>query len=127
MIDWCDQHQIGVLIIGHNDLMKQSLNLGKRNNQQLVNIPHDRLIEMLTYKAQLKGIKVIITEESYTSQSSCLDRDELPKYGDKKPLFKGKVGLVERDPYSYQKNGFKTPKFYLGFLLSCQEYPIVLP
>jgi len=90
VIDWCEQHQIGVLIIGHNDLMKQSLNLGKRNNQQLVNIPHYRLIEMLTYKAQLKGIKVIITEESYTSQSSCLDRDELPKYGDKKPLFKGK-------------------------------------
>ena len=45
---------------------------------------------MLTYKAQLKGIKVIITEESYTSQSSALDRDELPKYGEEKPLFKGK-------------------------------------
>jgi transposase len=70
--------------------MKQSLNLGKRNNQQLVNISHYRLIEMLTYKAQLKGIKVIITEESYTSQSSALDRDELPKYGEEKPLFKGK-------------------------------------
>jgi transposase len=70
--------------------MKQSLNLGKRNHQQLVNIPHHRLREMLTYKAQLKGIKVIITEESYTSQSSALDRDELPKYGEEKPLFKGK-------------------------------------
>ena len=45
---------------------------------------------MLTYKAQLKGIKVIITEESYTSQSSALDRDELPKYGEEKPWFKGK-------------------------------------
>ncbi len=39
---------------------------------------------MLTYKAQLIGIKVIITEESYTSQSSCLDGDNLPKYGEKK-------------------------------------------
>ncbi len=90
VIDWCIRPQIGTLIIGHNEWMKQSLNLGKRNHQQLVNIPHYRLIEMLTYKAQLKGIKVIITEESYTSQSSALDRDELPKYGEEKPLFKGK-------------------------------------
>jgi IS605 OrfB family transposase len=90
VIDWCIRPQTGTLIIGHNERMKQSLNLGKRKNQQLVNIPHYRLIEMLTYKAQLKGIKVIITEESYTSQSSALDRDELPKYGEEKPLFKGK-------------------------------------
>ncbi|GCA95437.1 RNA-guided endonuclease InsQ/TnpB family protein [Microcystis aeruginosa] len=90
VIDWCIRPQIGTLIVGHNERMKQSLNLGKRNNQQFVNIPHNRLIEMLTYKGQLKGIKVIITEESSTSQSSALDRDELPKYGEEKPLFKGK-------------------------------------
>lgn len=90
VIDWCITQEIGTLIIGHNEAQKQSLNLGKRNNQQFVNIPHYRLIEMLSYKAQLKGIKVIITEESYTSQSSALDRDELPKYGEQKPRFKGK-------------------------------------
>ncbi|NEQ76906.1 MAG: IS200/IS605 family element transposase accessory protein TnpB [Okeania sp. SIO2C9] len=90
VIDWCDVHQIGTLIIGHNQKWKQSINLGKKNNQQFVNIPHYRLIEMLRYKAQLKGIKVIITEESYTSQSSSLDQDELPKYGEEKPIFKGK-------------------------------------
>jgi len=89
VIDWCRQHHIGILIIGHNAKWKQSINLGKRNNQQFVNIPHYRLIEMLRYKAQLKGIKVIITEESYTSQSSALDGDTLPKYGKKKPVFKG--------------------------------------
>jgi hypothetical protein len=32
----------------------------------------------------------IITEESYTSQSIALDRDESPKYGEEQPLFKGK-------------------------------------
>ena len=55
-----------------------------------MNIPHYRLIEMLTYQAKLRGIKVIITEVYYTSQSSCLDGDNLPKYGDKKPEFSGK-------------------------------------
>ncbi|MCM0590905.1 MAG: transposase [Gloeotrichia echinulata CP02] len=89
VIDWCVQHQIGILVIGHNIQWKQGINLGKKNNQQFVNIPHERLIKMLTYKAQLKGIKVIITEESYTSQASAIDGDVLPKYGEKKPQFQG--------------------------------------
>ncbi len=37
-----------------------------------------------------KGIKVIITEESHTSQASALDGDALPKYGDRKPEFTGR-------------------------------------
>ncbi|NEN93436.1 MAG: IS200/IS605 family element transposase accessory protein TnpB, partial [Okeania sp. SIO3H1] len=61
VIDWCINHQIGTLIIGHNQNWKQEIKLGKKNNQQFVNIPHYRLIEMLRYKAQLRGIKVIIT------------------------------------------------------------------
>ena len=89
VIDWCTQHQIGILVIGHNATWKQSINLGKRNNQQFVNIPHYRLIEMLTYKAQLKGIRVVITEESYTSVASAVDGDALPKYGEKRPRFQG--------------------------------------
>lgn len=89
VIDWCREHQIGILVIGHNATVKQSVNLGKRNNQQFVNIPHYRLIEMLTYKAQLHGIKVVITEESYTSRASAVDGDALPKYGEKKPVFQG--------------------------------------
>ncbi len=36
----------------------------KEQSTSSVNIPHYRLIEMLTYKAKLIGLKVIITEES---------------------------------------------------------------
>jgi putative transposase len=39
-----------------------------------------RVIEMLTYKAELVGIKVIIREESYTSKASFLDLDPIPTY-----------------------------------------------
>ncbi|WP_293060823.1 transposase [Okeania sp. SIO2B3] len=102
VIDWCENHEIGILIIGHNQTWKQEIKLGKKNNQQFVNIPHYRLIEMLRYKAELRGIKVIITEESYTSQSSCLDGDDLPKYGEKKPKFSGK--RVTRGLYKTREN-----------------------
>ncbi|MEM1170279.1 MAG: transposase [Cyanobacteria bacterium P01_H01_bin.35] len=102
VIDWCVNHEIGILIIGENQTWKQEVKLGKKNNQQFVNIPHYRLIEMLTYKAKLRGMKVRITEESYTSQSSCLDGDNLPKYGDKKPKFSGK--RVTRGLYKTREN-----------------------
>jgi putative transposase len=43
-------------------------------------VPHARFIAMLTYKAELVGIRTIVTEESYTSKASFLDADPLPVY-----------------------------------------------
>ncbi|MDJ0745917.1 MAG: hypothetical protein QNJ32_21490, partial [Xenococcaceae cyanobacterium MO_167.B27] len=45
-------------------------------------IPHARFIEMLSYKGAMKGIKVITSEESYTSRASFLNLDFIPSYGD---------------------------------------------
>ena len=78
IIDLLVQEGIGLLIIGKNPLWKQNVEMGKRNNQNFVQIPHARFIEMLTYKAEMVGIRVILTEESYTSRASFLDRDEIP-------------------------------------------------
>jgi putative transposase len=71
---------IGILIIGKNAFWKQEVEMGKRNNQAFVQIPHTRFIAMLRYKAQLVGIRVITTQESYTSQASFFDRDAMPVY-----------------------------------------------
>ncbi|MGD1714726.1 IS200/IS605 family accessory protein TnpB-related protein [Dapis sp. BLCC M172] len=67
-------------MIGHNEDWKQKINLGKRNNQNFVSIPYNKLIEMLSYKAKIVGINIIITEESYTSASSFIDNDLIPVY-----------------------------------------------
>ncbi len=66
--------------------------MGRRNNQNFVSVPHARFVEMLTYKAELVGIQVIVTEESYTSKASFLDADPLPIYDPTKPapIFSGK-------------------------------------
>ena len=45
------------------------------------------------YKAELVGIQVILTEESYTSRASFLDRDEIPVYDPacaEEPRFSGR-------------------------------------
>jgi putative transposase len=76
---------IGMLCIGKNPLWKQNANMGRRNNQNFVAVPHARFIEMLAYKAQLVGIHVLITEESYTSKASFLDGDPLPIFDPTQP------------------------------------------
>jgi putative transposase len=93
IIDILLHEEIGTLVIGKNDAWKQESNMGKRNNQNFVQIPHARFIAMLTYKAELVGIRVLITEESYTSKASFLDGDPLPVHdkGDsQKYAFSGK-------------------------------------
>lgn len=79
-------NRIGTLVIGKNDNWKQRINLGKRNNQNFVAIPHARFIEMLTYKAQLAGIVVKVIEETYTSKCSFLDNEPCVKHSE----YKGK-------------------------------------
>jgi putative transposase len=63
---------IGTLVIGKNDGWKQNIKMGKRTNQNFVQILHACFIAMLTYKAELVGIRVEITEESYTSKPASL-------------------------------------------------------
>ncbi|MDH6100503.1 IS200/IS605 family accessory protein TnpB-related protein [Anabaenopsis sp. FSS-46] len=73
-------NQIDTLVIGNNKQWKQDINIGKRNNQNVVQIPHYKFIQQLVYKANLAGVKVIINEESYTFKASFLDLDNIPEY-----------------------------------------------
>ena len=68
------------LVIGYNKNWKQDINLGKRTNQNFVQIPFYTLIEYIKYKAQEKNIEVITCEESYTSKCSFLDDEEICKH-----------------------------------------------
>ena len=67
------EFNIGTLVIGKNDRWKTEINIGDRNNQNFVSIPHAKFIEMLQYKCQLKCIDVMLQQESHTSKCSLLD------------------------------------------------------
>lgn len=49
-------------------------------------------IALCLHKCKLVGIRVITTEESYTSKASFLDMDVLPVYGqrEQEPVFSGR-------------------------------------
>ena len=70
-------NNVNTLIIGKNDNWKQETNIGKKNNQNFVSIPHSQFVEMISYKCKLVGIAVMITEESYTSKCSFIDNEEI--------------------------------------------------
>ena len=73
-------NNISTLVIGYNEEWKQNINIGKRNNQNFVNIPFYTFIKQLEYKCKLEGINVILTEESYTSKCSFLDNEPIKKH-----------------------------------------------
>ena len=71
--------------------MNGIFNIGKRNNQNFVQIPYQSFINKLKYKAEQAGINVILIEESYTSGTSFLD-DELPiksNYNKQRRIYRG--------------------------------------
>src|SRR5579875_3235749 len=80
VIDFLVKQGVGTIIVGKNPFWKQEAGMGRKNNQNFVQIPHARFIDMLTYKAELVGIQVEVQEESYTSKASFLDLDPIPTY-----------------------------------------------
>lgn len=77
LVDYCRDNDINTIIIGNNKNWKQNSKMNKKVNQNFISIPYGVFIQKVQYKAEEFGIKVIVTEESYTSGTSFLD-NELP-------------------------------------------------
>ena len=102
LANYFDERDVSKVIIGNNSGWKNGINIGRRNNQNFVNIPYAKFINQLTYKCQLLGITVIVREESYTSKASFLDYDKIPNYKEgEKYKFSGK--RIKRGLYRNSK------------------------
>lgn len=104
IVNFCRSNNIGTIIIGLNKEWKQEINIGKRNNQHFISIPHSKLIEKIVYKAKFLGINVVIHEESYTSKIDHLAFEPLKKQESylgrrkKRGLFQSSIGkLINAD------------------------------
>lgn len=80
VINYCLRNHIANIVIGNNKDWKQECNMGKRNNQNFVSIPFEKIISMIQYKAEEYGMNVIITEESYTSKVDHFAGEEMCKH-----------------------------------------------
>ena len=80
LIEILKKEKISKLVVGYNKEWKQNINIGKANNQNFVNIPFRKILDILRYKLEENGIECKEQEESYTSKSSYLDNDNIPVY-----------------------------------------------
>ena len=71
------------MVFGWSKRNKDSIDIGRKNNQEFVIIPTAKLKDRIEQLAQQYGLRFIETEESYSSKASFLDNDFLPKYGEK--------------------------------------------
>jgi putative transposase len=99
IINWCLSNQISKIVFGWNKFNKDGINIGKKNNQEFVQIPTARLKNRISQLCEQYGIQFTETEESYTSQASFLDDDFLPKFGEKPPGWEGSGKRVKRGLY----------------------------
>lgn len=100
-----EEANVSKVVVGYNKGWKQEINIGSKNNQNFVYIPFRKILDVLKYKLQDKGIEYVEQEESYTSKASYLDNDCIPMYGDgkvhkfsgvriKRSLYKTKKGKI---------------------------------
>ncbi len=103
VINYCLAHGIGNIVFGWGQGVKTNANLGKRNNQNFVLIPTARLKNRIKELAESVGIVFTETEEAYSSKSSFLDNDLVPKYGEKPKGYNFSGKRVTRGTYRTSK------------------------
>jgi len=80
IINYCVVNDIGNICVGELKHIKDGVNLGKKNNQNFVNIPLQKFKQLIKYKAVLVGIKIHEINEAYTSKCSDLDLEAIKKH-----------------------------------------------
>jgi putative transposase len=81
VIQYCKEHDFGTLVIGYNEGWKDRINLGKKTNQNFVQVSFLKLVQKIRYKAKLVGITVKLVNEDYTSKCSFLDGEAVGRHG----------------------------------------------
>lgn len=80
IIDLCKKFSISEIVLGYNKSWKNKVNMGRKNNRSFYEIPYRKIIKMLFDKAEVEGIRVVETEESYTSKCDALGCEDIRKH-----------------------------------------------
>ena len=104
--NYCIDSGIGTVVMGWNQGIKHKTNLGKRNNQNFVQLPTARLKERLKVVLTEIGVNFVEVDEAYTSKASFLDGDFIPKYGEKPEDWKPSGRRIATKLYRTAKGWF---------------------
>ena len=100
LVNYALSIRIDTIVIGHSNGWKQESTMVKKNNQNFVQIPFNMLIQQIRYKAEERGINVIIQDESHTSKCSFLDHEGIEHHDSyagkriKRGVFRSAKGIL---------------------------------
>ena len=100
IVEYCEVHQVNVLVFGWNKGQKQEVKMGGVTNQNFVQIPTAKVKDRLQQECDIRGWRFVEQDESYTSKASFLDRDSMPaKFGEKPDSWQPSGKRVKRGLY----------------------------
>ena len=85
IVKYCIQNHIGNLVVGYNEGFQQNVRFRKNDTQNFVMIPMGRFKDRLKLLCERYGINFVLQEESYTSQASFFDNDDIPTWNPRNP------------------------------------------
>ncbi|WP_421078590.1 transposase [Methanothermococcus sp. Ax23] len=69
IVDFAVDNKVSRIVIGELNKGISNINIGRKNNEKIHKIPFGRLVSMIQYKAEERGLTVEQVNESYTSQT----------------------------------------------------------
>jgi len=79
VVKTCMDNGISKVVVGDVAKSLNGIKLGKRTNQNFVNLSLGQFVDKLSYKLGSHSIELVVTDESYTSKASFIDSDKMPK------------------------------------------------
>jgi putative transposase len=123
IVNYCVKNNINTIVVGKNKQWKNEINIGSKNNQKFVELPHAKLIDKIAYKGVFVGIDVKVNEESYASKCDALALEKVKKHETylgkrkKRGLFQSSVGkLINADVNGSINIGRKSKVFSDDFV-----------
>ncbi|WP_421078608.1 transposase [Methanothermococcus sp. Ax23] len=69
IVEFAVDNKVSRIVIGELNKGISSIDIGRKNNEKIHKIPFGRLVSMIQYKAEEKGLTVEQVNEAYTSQT----------------------------------------------------------
>ncbi|MBN1803209.1 MAG: transposase [Candidatus Lokiarchaeota archaeon] len=100
VVNYCVKYDFGTIVVGYNPSWKHAINIGRKNNQNFVQVPFFKFVKQLAYKAASIGIELVLIDESFTSKCSFLDGESIERHDSyqgnrvSRGLFRTSSGLI---------------------------------
>ena len=107
VIDYCIENNIGTLVVGCHEITPKSGDKSDNAKQNFVVIPLGKLRTKLEYLCKLNHIDFVKQEESYTSQASFWDKDDISAqaYFSGQRLHRGLYRTADGQQFNADVNG----------------------